>query len=200
VPPTQAPPAMEPTGAEFRVVYSTENFGCVVSQDVSLDCDSVKSCLTPNDVSIMINIARAMIERLRAFGTEDGVDDPAASIRRNNLSSLIRYQKKGTGIATRIRAEIQTVSFVLLRAYKCHCGAPDFLDFNIKQVKGIFEGCLSAMSGECAALVAINSFNSEVSDWEYAVEPFSVNFGLEQMPNELVRFILQGDSCRQRCC
>lgn len=185
VSPTQAPPVMEPTGAEIRVVYSTENFGCIVSQDVSLDCDSVKSCLTPNDISIMSNIARTMIERLKAFGIQQGAESNAD--RRSAFSSLVRYQKKGTGIATRIRGEIQTFSFVLLRAYKSHFGAPEFLDFNIKHLKGLFEGCMSALSGECSALVAVNSFNSEVADWEYAVEPFPLNLGIEQMPNELVR-------------
>jgi hypothetical protein len=184
VSPGQAPPMIEPTGAEFRVVYSTENFGCVVSQNISLDCDSVKSCLTPNDMSIMINIARTMFERLRAFGIRQGLENSGG--RRNVFSNLVRYQKKGTGIATRVRAEIQTFSFVLLRAYKSHFGAPEFLDFNIKQVKGLFEGCMSALSGECSALVAVNSFNSEVADWEYAVEPFPLTLGVEQMPNELV--------------
>jgi hypothetical protein len=181
---TQAPTIMEPTGAEFRVVYSTENFGCVVSQDVSLDCDSVKSCLTPNDMSIFINISRTMFERLRAFGIQQGFENNGG--RRNIFSSLIRYQKKGTGIATRVRAEIQTLSFVLLRAYKSHFGAPEFLDFNVKHVKGLLEGCMSALSGECSALAAVNFFNSEVSDWEYAVEPFPLALGVEQMPNELV--------------
>lgn len=189
VSPNDASPAMEPTGAEFRVVYSTENFGCIVSQDVSFDCDSIKSCLTPNDMFILFNITRAMIERLMAFGIDES--DDKSAFRRNAISSLVRYQKKGTGIATRIRSEIQTISFVLLRAYKSHSGAPDFLDFNVKHVKGLFEGCMSALSGECSALIAINSFNSEVSDWEYAVEPFSLNLVMEQMPNEMVRYLLR---------
>ena len=69
VSPAQAPPMIGPTGAEFRVVYATENLGCVVSQDISLDCEGVKSCLTPNDLSIMISVSRTMFERLRAFGS-----------------------------------------------------------------------------------------------------------------------------------
>lgn len=184
VPPAQAPPMIEPTGAEFRVVYSTESFGCVVSQDVSMDCEVLKSCLTPNDISIIINITRTMFDRLRAFGTQQDVRKSGKG--KNMLSSLVRYQKKGTGIATRIRAEIQTFSFVLLRAYKSYFGAPEFLDFNIREAKGLFEGCISALSGDCSALVSVNSFNSDVADWEYAVEPFLLNIGIEQMPNELV--------------
>lgn len=43
---TQAPAMIGPTGLEFRVVSGTENMGCIVSQDVSLDCETLKSCLT----------------------------------------------------------------------------------------------------------------------------------------------------------
>lgn len=181
---TDVPPMIEPTGAEFRVVYSTADFGCVVSQDISLDCEALKSCLTPNDLSIMVNISQTMFHRLRAFGIQR-TGEPFAE-KNSAFSTLIRYQKKGTGIATRLRAEVQTFSFVLLRVYQSHFGAPEFLDFNVREVKGLFEGCMSALSGECSAFVSVNFFNSEVSEWEYAVEPFPVSLGIDQMPNELV--------------
>jgi len=191
VPPSQAPPMIGPTGAEVRVVYGTENFGCVVSQDLSLDCEIVKSCLTPNDLSIFLNVCKKMFERLRAFGSqaEDGQEESRSFSQRSRmrpLASLIRYQKKGTGIATRVRAEIQAFSFVLLRAYKSFVGAPEFLDFNIKNLKGKLEGCMSALSGECSAALSVNFYNEEVSDWEYVVEPFPFTLTIDQMPNELV--------------
>jgi hypothetical protein len=186
-----AAPMIGPTGAEFRVVYSTENMGCVVSQDISLACEAAKSCLTPNDLSIMLNITRKMIERMRAFSIGvAGVSDEAAqksSGRRSGvLSSLIHYQKKGTGIATVIRAEVHDISFVLLRAYKSYSGAPEFLTFSIHGLKAKLEGCMSALSGECLATVAVNFFNAEANDWEYAVESFPVTVGFDQMPNEIV--------------
>jgi hypothetical protein len=192
VSPTHAPLILEPTGAEFRVVYSTEAFGCIVSQDISFNFDSVKSCLTTNDASIVANIFRTMFERLRSFGNPQSKDIARGS--RTAFSSLIRYQKKGTGVATRIRAEIHTLSFILLRAYKSFFGAPEFLDFNIKDVKSLFEGCMSALSGELSCVVAIVSFNSNVADWEYGVEPCSLNVGVEQMPNELVSAITSSSS------
>ena len=43
---TQAPAMIGPTGLEFRIVSGTENMGCIVSNDVSLDCETLKSCLT----------------------------------------------------------------------------------------------------------------------------------------------------------
>jgi hypothetical protein len=181
----EAPPMIEPTAAEFRIVYATENFGCVVSQDMSFDCEALKACLTPNDLSIMMNISRSLFERLRAFGVQNDKQLPIA--KKSMFSTLIRYQKKGTGIATQIRSEVQKFSFVLLRAYRSYFGAPEFLDFNITQVKGVFDGCVSALSGEISATVCVNFFNSDIEDWEYAVEPFPLSITVEQMPNEVVR-------------
>lgn len=185
--PDQVPLVLEPTGGEFRVVYYTESFGCIVSQDVSVNLDSVKSSLTTNDASIILNISRTMIERLRSFGIQQGLDSLGKRERVGALASLVRYRKKGTGVATRIRAEIHTLSFIVLRTYKTYFGAPEFLDFSIKQVKGLFEGCVSAFSGELSCNFSVDSFNSSVSDWDHAVEPFAVHIGMEQMPNEMVR-------------
>lgn len=187
--PSQAPPMIGPFGAEFRIVYATENLGCVVSQDMSLNCETVKSHLTPNDLSIMTNISRRMVDRLRAFGSKDAGTPRDETMPKplGPIASFVRYQKKGTGIATSVRAEIHAFSFVLLRAFKSHFGAPEFLDFNVKQIKLKLGGCMSALSGDCSALLSVNSFNSEVEDWEYAVEPFPFHLTIEQMPNELVR-------------
>lgn len=195
VSPEQAPPMIGPTGAEFRIVYATENFGCVVSQDVSLDFEAVKACMTPNDLSIFVNICKKMFERMKAFGQIPRAAEGSMAQRRRvgTLSSIVRYQKSGTGIATRVRAEVQSFSFILLRAFKSILGAPEFLDFNIKDMKGRLEGCISALSGECSAALAVHFFNRDVSEWEYAMEPSPFLLAIDQMPNELVRFF--GDLC-----
>jgi hypothetical protein len=143
-----------------------------------------------------------MVDRLRAFGS-DSPESSGDSVQHKPLSplaSLVRYQKRGTGIATSFRAQIHAFSFVLLRAFKSHSGAPELLDFNVEQIKLKLEGCMSALSGDCTALLSVNSFNSEVEDWEYAVEPFPFALTIEQMPNELVRSLspllfLPSDSC-----
>jgi hypothetical protein len=172
---------IEPTGAEFRCFYSTENSGSVVSQDISFDCDSVKSRMTPADITIMATIAKTMIQRLRA-----GMIDASHGLARKGFASLLRFRKKGSGIATRIRSEIQNISFVLLWAFKSQVGAPNFLDFRLSQAKATLEGCISALSGELGATISVNFFNTDIPGWEYVVEPFTVNVGAEQMPNELV--------------
>jgi hypothetical protein len=184
VSPAHAPLILEPTGAEFRIVYSTENFGCIVSQDISFNYDTIKSCLTTNDASIVLNVLRTMFERLRSFGAPTEGTEP--KIPGNGFSTFLRYQKRGTGVATRIRFEIHSFSFVLLRTYKSFFGAPEFLDFNVSHLKGLLDGCISALSGELSCVLAIVSFNSNVVDWEYAVEPCFLNMGFEQMPNEFV--------------
>lgn len=186
--PEHVSPMIGPTGAEFRVVYTTENFGRVVSQDLSFDCEEIKACMTPNDVSIFLNICKKMFERLKAFSENDGTSGGRRPMTRRvrPLTSIMRYRQKGTGIATKIRAELQAFSFVLLRAYKSLLGAPEFLDFNVKDLKGKLQGCVSALTGEFTAYMSVNFFNAEVADWEYVVEPFPVTLSLDQMPNELV--------------
>ena len=99
---------------------------------------------------------------------------------------MLKYQKQGTGIATNIRVEFQTFSFVVLRAFQSKYGAPEFLAFDLKELKAKLGGCISALSGECTAEISVKFFNSEVSAWEYDVEPFPITVVVDQMPNELV--------------
>ena len=189
VSPAEASPMIGPFAAEFRVVYSTENFGSIVSQNIALDCGGINSCLTPNDAFIMVNICTKMLERLKAFGSppvKPG-DERQRSQRAGPLASLIRYQKRGTGIATRIDVDIHSMSFVLLKAFKSMYGAPEFLGFHVVDFKGRLEGCMSALSGDCSALASVKVFNAEVWDWDFALEPFPILLKIEQMPNEMVR-------------
>lgn len=193
---SEVPPTIGPTASEIRVVYATENLGCVVSQDVSLTCESVKACLAPEDMKILATISRYVLERLRTFGVQNWFggdqntsDHSGEQFEKNapSLGSLIRYQKKGTGIATRLRIEVQLISFVLLRTFRQNIGVIPIFDLNVKALKGNVEGCMSALSGEIVALVSANFFNTELGDWEYAVEPFQMVLAIDQMPNELVR-------------
>ncbi len=119
VPPSRAPPMIGPTGAEFRIVYSTECFGCIVSQDVSLNCDTIRSCLTPNDLSIMVNVCSNMLSRLRSLSphTSSG-NSPVYSgaAKQGSLTSLLRYQKRGTGIATALEQKFT----LFLSSYSGH--------------------------------------------------------------------------------
>ena len=183
---SEVPPAIGPTASEIRIVYATENLGCVVSQDVSLDCESVKACLAPEDMIVLTAVSRYVFERLRSFGVQSWQSGNDARKMQSTRRSLIRYQRKGTGIATRVRLEIQLFSFVLLRTYRSIVGTVPIFDLNIKALKGNVEGCMSALSGECHAIVSANFFNTEAGDWEYLIEPFSAILSIEQMPNELV--------------
>jgi hypothetical protein len=128
-----------------------------------------------------------VFDRLRTFGAQSwsggNMNDDD---RRPIASSIIRYQKKGTGIATRLRLEIQLLSFVLLRTYRPSIGVIPIFDVNVKALKGNVEGCMSALTGEISALVSTDFFNTELGDWEYAIEPFEMTLSIDQMPNELV--------------
>eukprot|EP00934_Nitzschia_sp_Nitz4_P006272 Nitzschia sp. Nitz4//scaffold62_size106224//52646//63438//NITZ4_004359-RA/size106224-processed-gene-0.169-mRNA-1//-1//CDS//3329555865//6262//frame0 len=186
IPTSQLSPMIGPTGGEFRVVNATENLGTVVSHDISLDCEHMKSSLTPNDLSILVSIVDTMLQRLK--GVHDlrtGQEKDKYGTNGSRLS-LISYQKRGAGIATNIRMEFHTFSFVVLRDFKTKYGAPEFLAFNLTDLKARLGGCASALSGDLTGTVSVNFFNAEVSDWEYAVEPCPVIVTIDQMPNELI--------------
>lgn len=194
---SEVPPAIGPTASEIRIVYSTENLGCVVSQDISLDCETVKACLAPEDMILLTTVSRYVFERLRSFGnqsfqTGDRVDDTLherlgrSRTTQSKRSSIIRYQKQGTGIATRVRFEMQLFSLILLKGYRPNIGTIPVFDLNINALKGNVEGCMSALSGDCIALVSGSFFNTEIGDWEYSVEPVQMVLSIDQMPNDLV--------------
>jgi hypothetical protein len=184
---SEVPPAIGPTASEIRIVYSTENLGCVVS----------KACLAPEDMILLTTVSRYVFERLRSFGnqsfqTGDRVDDTLherlgrGRTTQSKRSSIIRYQKQGTGIATRVRLEMQLFSLILLKGHRPNIGTIPVFDLNINALKGNVEGCMSALSGDCIALVSGSFFNTEIGDWEYSVEPVQMVLSIDQMPNELV--------------
>jgi len=195
--PTELGPMIGPTSAEMRLANSTEDLGRVVSHDMSIDCENLKSSLTPNDLSILISILGTMRRRLR--GVQEHADDDAAEgspTIEHSPFSLATYQKRGKGIATDVRIELHSFSFVVLRDFKTKYGAPEFLALKLSNVKLRLGGCISALSGECSAIMSLDFYNAEVSEWEYAVEPFPTKISVEQMPNELVSFLAEsGDFC-----
>lgn len=188
IPTSELAPMIGPTGVEFRIANSTENLGTAVSHDISVDCETLKSSLTPNDLSILVSIVSTMSKRLHGvqdFGNEsEGQNTETA---RKNPLAMAAYRKRGTGIATSIRMELHAFSFVVLRDFKTKYGAPEFLALNLVDMKARLGGCLSALSGNCSATISVDFFNAEVSDWEYAVEPFPLIVSIDQMPSELVR-------------
>ena len=173
IPIATSPPMTGPITAEFRRVSTTVNLGMVVSQDISLDLDSLKSCMTSYDLTIMKDITFAMIERFLSFGSK------------KNDKLLMKYKRKGKGIAESIRFEFQELSFILLQSLEL--GVRPLFDFSLQGVKGKLEGCSSALAGELSVISEVNFFNIVLFEWESAVEPFSVTVLVDQIPNELVR-------------
>jgi hypothetical protein len=179
-----ASPMIGPTGFEFRMVNSTENFGVVVSREVSFDCENLKSCLTPGDMFVLLSVLRTMLARL--YYKHPYQQSLLKGRPKNFLNSIFMYQERGAMVATNIRLQCHSISFILLRPYHSKVGAPEFLSMNIKDFKARFGGCISALSGECSANLSIDFYNDGVSSWEYAVEPFQVILNIDQMPEEVV--------------
>jgi hypothetical protein len=186
--PSDLGPMIGPTGAEMRLANNTEDLGRVVSHDLSIDCENLKTSLTPNDLSILVSIVGTMRRRLRGVHdpSENGVMEASQTIQRSPFS-LTKYHKRGKGIATDVRIELHSFSFVVLRDFKTKYGAPEFLALKLSNLKTRLGGCLSALSGDCSAIISLDFYNAEVSDWEYAIEPFPTKVSFDQMPNEVVK-------------
>lgn len=192
---SDAQPVVEPSAAEFRIVYSTQNLGSVVSQDFSLHCDSVNSTMTLEQmiaINSIVKVISKTVASSRGIGelSGAGMRESSRGARKEKvmgLGSLIRYKKSGAGIATSLRLELDSFSFILHRPLSSTVGmiSPLF-DFNIEDLKGNLEGCVSALYGDVHAIFAINYFRADVQEWEYVVEPFKLSTAVEQMPNEIV--------------
>jgi hypothetical protein len=185
--PAKLAPMIGPTATDFRVVYSTENLGSVVSQDFSLDCEALKASFTPNDLLLIASVVDTIYERLQRFGNLDATLLREYDPTRQPMSSFVRYQKKGAGIATSIRFEIQLLSVILLEPYQSKQGTRPLFDVRFNDLKGRLRGCLTAISGDCNTSVSVNHFNFDLGEWESTIEHTELHLTLERMPNEMVR-------------
>ena len=185
---TDVPLIFGPVAAELRVVSSTENLGVIVTQDYSFDCESIRSCVSSDDIKIIQNIYRKMKEKLEKTRYHQPEYD---ILQDSHKSPLLSIKNKGSGIATNVRLELQTISFVLMNiAHK----AQPFLDVCASPIKCNLEGCASAMSGECSAVFSLNFFNTSVKcDWEPVIEPWHVVLALDQMPDEVACNVASAD-------
>jgi len=166
-----------PTSAEMRLFYSSVLGGKVISQDYSLQCNKIDICLSPENLNTISSIAKDL-------NSGACVKSEVTEVQKsNNFLSIFKYQKSGSGISTQIRFEVQSLSCVIGRPLWTNCPQPLF-DIHINEVKLALTGCISALSGECSLSVSIGYFNTSISDWEHAVEPFFAVLAIEQMPNE----------------
>ena len=180
IPASQTRPIIGPIAAEFRSAFVTENSGDKVSQEFSLDCDSVKSCMAPSDMNILKDIITKILEKVKSFRTQSETENAS-----KKMNSLTRYREKGSSIATLVRFEVQPFSFVYLSHCRGHKDSHPLFDVT-GEVRGKLEGGASAFVGEIRFEVYILSFNTIISEWEYLIEPNELQLEIEQLPNELV--------------
>jgi len=193
----EIPPIIPPTTAEIRLAFVTEDQGNLISQELSFVCDTIKVCLTPDDLYILSQIFRTLIKIPQSKDTIASRHGNRTKKSRNNMQmtmreksnsnhlfSILQYKKKGSGIAMCVRFELQVLTVILIRTKPSKCDGKPLFDFNINNIKGKFEGCVSAMSGELSSELSMNFFNTYISEWEYVVEPSIIVVAIDQMPNE----------------
>jgi hypothetical protein len=101
----KSPKLVAPTSADVRAVYKTVDEGRTVSQDFSFDVESMKICIVPHDIQVIVSVLRKVLEKL------DLVSKKGIAKR---LSPFLHSKNKGSSIATRIRAELYAFSFVIM--------------------------------------------------------------------------------------
>ena len=186
---------LDPSALEFRVVYATQNHGSVVSQDFTLHGDTAKSYASPSSIlalrSIGENMSRALSGRQESHETGAREKGTGASSRKQaGIGSLVQYKKSGTGIATSMKWELDSISCAVSRPCtisRSACGDEIRLfDVVVDDVKGSLDGCVSALYGDVNASFSINYFRPDSLQWDSVVEPFHLHMTIEQMPNEIV--------------
>jgi len=203
---SDAPPVLEPAAADFRVTYSTQNLGSVVSQDFSLHCDSIISSLSLADAAVLKSMSE-LLSKTVAFsnvGRGNVPPDRIQFISRDRskrkktfgLGSLIQYKKSGSGIATSVRLEVDMMKCVLRRPQSSPVGTSPLFACNVEELKGNLGGCASALFGDIQATLALHYFRGDIQEWEYLIEPFRSDMMIEQMPNEIVVSATTLDSIR----
>ena len=111
---------VDPSALEFRAVYSTQNHGSVVSQDFSLHGESAKTYASPLIIAALKLIGESMS---RVLASREDKETATLGTRhkhptkrkRAGIGSLIQYQKSGTGIATSMKWELDSISCVVSR-------------------------------------------------------------------------------------
>ena len=177
-PRSEVTPILGPISAELRAVYGTVLLGTIISKDFSFDCDTIQACFSNEDFYVVRNIYCKMMERLRRSKNRSKSSSPQ--------SGFLYQQSRGSGVATNLRFEIQTCKLIFMRKNIISKKSLPFLDIRVSPVKGRFQGCVSAMSGEMNVILAINYFNeAQKCDWEHIIEPVPFVAALDQMPNEV---------------
>jgi len=186
---------LDPSALEFRVVYATQNHGSVVSQDFSLHGDTAKSYASPSSIlalrSIGENMSRVLSGRQEKHETGPRQKSAGVSSRKQaGIGSLVQYKKSGTGIATSMKWELDSISCAVSRPCTTSGSACDdeihLFNVVVDDVKGSLDGCVSALYGDVNASFSINYFRPDSHQWDSFVEPFHLNMTIEQMPNEIV--------------
>eukprot|EP00970_Alexandrium_tamarense_P017406 scaffold9505_cov202-Alexandrium_tamarense.AAC.2 len=139
----------------------------------------------PHDMTVVTSVTRKVWERLQVLKPSHARSSSTRMVK-SFLPTLAPFKTKGSGVATRIRMDMNACSFVLLHSLKQGQETRPFLDFNLSEMKLTLEGCWgSCLTGDLCALAKVNFFNP-ISGWEHIIEPFQIVSAIEQMPDELV--------------
>ena len=185
----KSPMLVAPTSADVRVVHKTEREGRATSQDFSFDIESLRISVVPHDIQVITSVTRKVLEKLNLVSRRDI---------RKKLSPFIHAKKKGSGIATSVRAELHSFSFVIMRSFKPKHDVRQFLDVYANQVKVNVEGC-AAFLVDLSLQLGVKFFNPCASEWDDLMDSNEFLVTMEMMPSEIMVSVSSSDVIRTNC-
>ncbi len=184
-----SPMLVAPTSADVRVVRKTEREGRATSQDFSVDIESTSISVVPHDIQVITSVVRKVLEKLNLVSRRDVG---------KKLTPFMHAKKKGSGIATTVRVELHSFSFVIMRSFKPKHDVRPFLDVYANLMKVNVEGC-AAFLIDLSLQLGVKFFNPCALEWEDVMESNEFLVTTEMMPSETTVSVSSRDVIRTNC-
>lgn len=111
----------------------------------------------PHDVTVVLSISRKVLEKLNALQTTHDKTDKTTKAMKGFLPTLVHIKKKGSGIATSLRFELNSFSLVTIHAFDV--GQRPFLDFVANQTKLRLDGVATCLTGEMSSVLKLSFYH-----------------------------------------
>eukprot|EP00985_Skeletonema_marinoi_P000446 scaffold162_cov117-Skeletonema_marinoi.AAC.1 len=186
---SKSPMLVAPTSADVRVVHKTVREGCATSQDFSFDIESMRISVVPHDIQVITSVIRKVLEKLNLVSRRDIG---------KKLSPFMHAKKKGSGIATSVRAELHAFSFEIMRSFKPKHDVRPFLNIYANQMKVNVEGC-AAFLVDLSLQLGVKFFNPCALEWEDLMDSNEFLVTIEMMPSEIMVSVSSSDVICTNC-
>eukprot|EP00984_Skeletonema_dohrnii_P027003 scaffold16434_cov60-Skeletonema_dohrnii-CCMP3373.AAC.1 len=145
--------------------------------------------VVPHDIQVITSVIRKVLEKLNLVSRRDIG---------KKLSPFMHAKKKGSGIATSVRAELHAFSFEIMRSFKPKHDVRPFLNIYANQMKVNVEGC-AAFLVDLSLQLGVKFFNPCALEWEDLMDSNEFLVTIEMMPSEIMVSVSSRDVICTNC-